>query len=39
MFSQTVLIFFIILALRVGESPTREGPGYAIEQGNVYSLS
>ena len=23
-------LFFLILALRVGESPTREGPGYAI---------
>ena len=29
MFPQTLLIFFLILALRVGESPTREGPGYA----------
>ena len=28
-FPQTLLIFFIILALQVGESPTREGPGYA----------
>ena len=28
-FPQTLLIFFLILALRVGESPTREGPGYA----------
>ena len=28
-FPQTLLIFFHILALRVGESPTREGPGYA----------
>ena len=28
-FPQTSLIFFLILALRVGESPTREGPGYA----------
>ena len=27
-FPQTFLIFFLILALRVGESPTREGPGY-----------
>ena len=26
---QTFLIFFLILALRVGDSPTREGPGYA----------
>ena len=25
-------IFFLILALRVGESPTREGPGYATER-------
>ena len=28
-FPQTLLIFFLILAIRVGESPTREGPGYA----------
>ena len=28
-FPQLLLIFFLILALRVGESPTREGPGYA----------
>ena len=28
-FPQTFLIFFLILALRVGKSPTREGPGYA----------
>ena len=27
-FPQTLLIFFLILALRVGESTTREGPGY-----------
>ena len=27
-FSQTFLIFFLILALLVGESPTLEGPGY-----------
>ena len=26
---QTLPIFFLILALQVGESPTREGPGYA----------
>ena len=26
-FPQTLLIFFLILALRVGDSPTREGPG------------
>ena len=30
-FPQTFLIFFLILALRVGESPTREGPGYDTE--------
>ena len=28
-FPQTLLIFFLILGLRVGKSPTREGPGYA----------
>ena len=28
-FPQTLLIFFLILTLRVGKSPTREGPGYA----------
>ena len=28
-FPQTVLVFFLILTLRVGKSPTREGPGYA----------
>ena len=28
-FLQTLLIFFLILVLRVGESSTREGPGYA----------
>ena len=26
-FPQTLLILFLILALRVGNSPTREGPG------------
>ena len=31
-FPQTFLIFFLILAIRVGESPTREGPGYATAQ-------
>ena len=30
-FPQTFLIFFLILALRVGDSPTREGPGYATD--------
>ena len=29
-FPQTLLIFFLILVLRVGEPPTREGPGYTI---------
>ena len=28
-FPQTFHIFFLILAVRVGKSPTREGPGYA----------
>ena len=28
-FPQNFIIFFLTLALRVGESPTREGPGYA----------
>ena len=28
-FPQTFLIFFLILAPRVGDSPTRKGPGYA----------
>ena len=28
-FPKTLLFFFLILVLRVGESPTREGPGYA----------
>ena len=32
-FPETLLIFFLILALRVGESPTREGPGYATAYG------
>ena len=30
-FSQTYLIFLFILALRVGDSPNRKGPGYATE--------
>ena len=30
-FPQTLSIFFLILDLRVGESPIREGPGYATE--------
>ena len=32
-FPQTLLIFFQILALRVGESPIGEGPGYATAYG------
>ena len=28
-FPRFFLIFFLLLVLRVGESPTREGPGYA----------
>ena len=32
-FPQTLLIFFLILVHRVGESPTREGPGYATVEG------
>ena len=32
-FPQTLLIFFLTLALRVGDSPTREGPGYATGDG------
>ena len=39
-FPQTLLIFFLILVLRVGGSPTREGPGYAtvhmIIMSNIY---
>ena len=31
-FPQFVLIFFLILALRLGGSPTRKGPGYATGQ-------
>ena len=30
-FPQTLLIFFLILVLRVGEPPTREGRGYTTE--------
>ena len=30
-FPQNLLISFLILALLVGESPTREGPGYATD--------
>ena len=28
-FPQILSIFFLILVFRVGDSPTREGPGYA----------
>ena len=35
-FPQTLLIFFLIFALRVGESPTREGPGYATEHAQIW---
>ena len=31
-FPRTFLIFFLILALRVGDSLTREGPGYATDR-------
>ena len=30
-FPQTFLLFFLILSLRVGDSPTREDPGYATD--------
>ena len=36
-FPQTLLIFFLIWALRVGESPTREGPGYATAYAKLVS--
>ena len=35
-FPQTLLIFFLILALRVGESPTQKGPGYITNKGIVF---
>ena len=38
-FPQTLLIFFLILVLRVGESPTREGPGYATGCNFKYTCS
>ena len=31
-FPQIFFIFFLILVFRVGESPTREGPGYATDK-------
>ena len=34
-FYQTLLIFFFILALRVGDSPTRKDPGYATALGSL----
>ena len=36
-FPQTLLIFFLILVLRVGGSPTREGPGYATDKQCTHS--
>ena len=38
-FPQTLLIFFLISAFRVGESPTREGPGYATVQYSIFQPS
>ena len=38
-FPQTLLLFFLIISLRMGESPTREGPGYATGWGNFSSQS
>ena len=40
-FPQTLFIFFLILAFRVGESPTREGSGYGTDldiRGPPFSL-
>ena len=31
-FPQIFFIFFLILVFRVGDSPTREGPGYATDE-------
>ena len=36
-FPQTSVFFFLSLAFRVGESPTREGPGYATGRGRELS--
>ena len=36
-FPQTLLIFFLILVLRVGGSPTREGPGYATDFNQIHA--
>ena len=38
-FPQTFTHFFLILALWVGELPTREGPGYATENGSDSGIS
>ena len=38
-FPQTFLVFFLILALRVGESPTWEGPGYATDGDPINHVS
>ena len=38
MFPQNFLIFFLILALWVGDSPTREGPGYAAGLSEGFTL-
>ena len=35
-FPQISLIFFLILALRVGDFPTREGPGYATGYSDIF---
>ena len=37
LFPQIFLIFFLTLALRVGESPTREGPGYTTGKSIILS--
>ena len=33
---QVFFIFFLILVFRVGNSPTRKGPGYATEYGSYF---
>ena len=35
-FPQTLFTFFLILVLRVGDSPTREGPGYATDSVSLH---
>ena len=37
-FPQTLLIFFLILALRVSELPNWEGPGYATVHASLLPL-